>query len=80
MRFLRFLILSLSLVLVGCTTVERAAHMYSGGALKPISFQYNDGGSSDYYSFIIGADPRPDTLIFFYGGTGCPSWKSVMPG
>ncbi|MFA6051747.1 MAG: alpha/beta hydrolase [Methylobacter sp.] len=67
-------------VLFGCTTIQRTAHMYSNEASLPLSFKYKDGGSSVYYAFTIGDALQPETVIFFYGGTGCPSWKSVMPG
>ena len=54
--------------------------MYSSKVPPPQTFQYKDGDSSIYYSFTVGDAPQPDTVVFFYGGTGCPSWKSVMPG
>lgn len=54
--------------------------MYGSEALQPHSFFYTDGGSSIYYSFIVGDAAQLDTMVFFYGATGCPSWKSVMPG
>lgn len=75
------LLLALSCVsaLSGCTAIGRAAHMYGGAASPAHSFQYRDGASSVYYAFTVGAAARPDTLIFFYGATGCPSWKAVMP-
>jgi len=31
-------------------------------------------------SFAIGGNAQPDSLVFFYGGSGCRSWHSVMPG
>ncbi len=80
MRAHRLLALSLFFVLSSCTTVQRTAHMYGNEAPPPLSFQYRDGGSSIYYSFTVGDASQPDTAVFFYGGTGCPSWKSVMPG
>jgi len=67
-------------VLSGCTIVQRTAHMYSSEALSPLSFTYKDGGSSVYYAFSSGDASQAETAVFFYGGTGCPSWKSVMPG
>lgn len=79
MRVLNLLILSLVLVMSGCTTIQRTAHMYSSEAPQPLTFQYKDGGSSVYYSFDVDRASQPDTVIFFYGATGCPSWKSVMP-
>lgn len=77
---LRFVILLFALALSGCTTLERTAHMYGSEAPAPQAFQYKDGGSSVYYAFTVGDSPQPDTTVFFYGATGCPSWKSVMPG
>lgn len=79
MRVLRLFALLLAFVLSGCTTVHRAAHMYSDKAPEPLPFQYKDGGASVYYSFTIGDTLKSDTVIFLYGATGCPSWKSVMP-
>lgn len=80
MRILNLFVLSLFIALTGCTTIQRAAHMYGNEAPFPLSFQYGDGGSSIYYAFTVGGTLQPDTAIFFYGATGCPSWKSVMPG
>jgi pimeloyl-ACP methyl ester carboxylesterase len=65
--------------LPGCTTFQRTAHLYGNAAPPAHTFQYRDGGSSVYYTFTVGTAAQPDTLIFFYGATGCPSWKSVMP-
>lgn len=53
--------------------------MYGNSALAPNSFEYKDGGKSSYYSFEVGESSKADTALFFYGATGCPSWKSVMP-
>jgi pimeloyl-ACP methyl ester carboxylesterase len=70
----------LSLLLAaGCTNIQRGMHMYSSDALPPLSFNYKDGGSSIYYSFTVGEASQPETVMFFYGGSGCPSWKAVMP-
>ncbi|MBX9935531.1 MAG: S9 family peptidase [Burkholderiaceae bacterium] len=80
MRILSLFVFSLVLMLSGCTTIQRTAHMYGSEAPTPLSFQYMDGGSSIYYSFTVGDASQPDTAVFFYGATGCPSWKSVMPG
>jgi pimeloyl-ACP methyl ester carboxylesterase len=80
MRTLNLFLFSLVFALSGCTTIQRTAHMYGSEAPPPLSFQYKDGGSSIYYSFIVGNASPPDTAVFFYGATGCPSWKSVMPG
>ncbi len=80
MRTHRRLALLLVFALSSCTTIQRTAHMYGNEAPPPLSFQYRDGGSSIYYSFTVGDASQPDTAVFFYGGTGCHSWKSVMPG
>ena len=80
MRLLDSFALLAALVLSGCTVIQRTAHMYSNEAPQPLSFQYKDRGSSTYYSFVVGAASQPDTAVFFYGATGCPSWKAVMPG
>ncbi len=80
MRILSLFVFSLVFALSGCTTIQRTAHMYGSEAPSPLSFQYKDGGSSIYYSFTVGNASQPDTAVFFYGATGCPSWKSVMPG
>jgi pimeloyl-ACP methyl ester carboxylesterase len=77
---LSLFVLSLVFALSGCTTLQRTTHMYGSEAPRSLSFQYWDGASSIYYSFIVGGASQPDTVVFFYGGTGCPSWKSVMPG
>lgn len=79
MNTLRVFITALLFAVSGCTTLERTAHMYSNDAPPPQTFLYKAGGSSIYYSFTVGDEPLPDTTVFFYGGTGCPSWKSVMP-
>lgn len=80
MRILCLFILLLAFTMSGCTTLDRTAHMYGNEALPPQTFQYKGGGTSIYYSFTVGDAPQPDTAVFFYGATGCPSWKSVMPG
>lgn len=79
MRLLNLFLLSLAFALPGCTTIQRAVYMYSSEAPQPLAFQYKDGGSSTYYSFVVGNASQLDTVVFFYGATGCPSWKSVMP-
>ena len=77
-----FHLLALSLVSIvsGCTSIQRIAHMYGNEAPSALSFQYRDGGKSTYYSFNTGSAAQPNSVLFFYGATGCPSWKSVMPG
>lgn len=80
MRLLCLFVLSFTSIVSGCTTLERTAHMHGSEAPPPQTFQYKDGGSSIYYMFSVGDAPQSDTAVFFYGATGCPSWKSVMPG
>lgn len=80
MRLLNLFVLSLAFALSGCTIIQRTAHMYGNDAPQPLSFHYKDGGLSTYYSFLVGDGLQSDTVVFFYGGTGCPSWKSVMSG
>lgn len=80
MRILGLIVASLAFALCGCSTIQRNIHMYGNEAPPALFFDYKDGGSSIYYSFKIGNATQPDTVVFFYGGTGCPSWKSVMPG
>jgi pimeloyl-ACP methyl ester carboxylesterase len=80
MRTLNFILLILIIALSGCTAIQRSVHMYGSEAPPPLNFHYRDGGSSIYYAFTIGDVLPSDTVVFFYGGTGCPSWKSVMPG
>jgi len=80
MPFLRNIALSVVLVVLsGCSDIQRIAHMYSSEAPAPLSFKYNDGGSSVYYSFTVGDALQPETVIFYAGGSGCWSRKSVMP-
>ena len=66
------------MLLSGCTTFQRLSHVYSEAAPQPISYVHADGEKSIYYTFDIGREGS-DTLLFFYGGSGCASWKSVMP-
>ena len=75
------LVLAAAIVVIsGCTSIGRYAHMHSDSAPSPNTHQYQDGGTSIYYTFTTSNSGITDTLIFFYGGSGCPSWKSVMPG
>lgn len=64
----------------GCTTLQRTAHMYGPNALPAHTFRFTDGGESLYYRFAVQPGQKPRALIFFYGGSGCATWKSVMPG
>ena len=75
----KFLAGSIILIAIsGCTSFQRLTYMYSDEALRPNVHRYQDGGESIYYDFNIGSVPT-ETFIFFYGGSGCPSWKAVMP-
>lgn len=64
----------------GCATAERFVHMNSKQALEAKTFVFKDGVGGVYYDFNIGEAAKIDTFVFFYGGSGCPSWKQVMPG
>jgi len=79
MRASRLFIVSIILFLSGCTSMQRIAHMFSSNAPSPLNYTFKDGGSSIYYTFTTNETAPIDSAIFFYGGTGCPSWKSVMP-
>ncbi len=75
----RFLAGSIILIAIsGCTSFQRLTYMYSDEALRPNVHRYQDGGESIYYDFNVGSTPT-ETFIFFYGGSGCHSWKAVMP-
>jgi hypothetical protein len=80
MKITRLVVAALIFVVSGCTSIERYTHMHSDNAPSPNSYQYKDGGTSIYYTFTTRNSGVADTFIFFYGGSGCPSWKSVMPG
>lgn len=76
----KFLVGSILLTaLSGCTIFQRLTYIYSNAALKPNVHRYQDGGESIYYEFTVGGGSA-ETFIFFYGGSGCASWKSVLPG
>lgn len=81
-RFLGCRIAAVCAVLAvsGCTMLQRTAHMYSPNALPAQTFRFADGGESLYYGFETQPGQKPRALLFFYGGSGCQSWKSVMPG
>jgi pimeloyl-ACP methyl ester carboxylesterase len=74
------LLAALGGVLSGCTSLERLAYMHGAEALPAQTFPFKDGGSSLYYRFAVGDAQKARTVVFFYGGSGCPSWKAVMPG
>lgn len=81
MKIIRLVVIALAIFISGCTSIKRYAHMRSDSAPAPNTFLYQDGGTSIYYTFTTkNNNGIVDTFIFFYGGTGCPSWKSVMPG
>lgn len=80
MQILRLMALFVAVALSACTNMQRLAHVYSGQAPDSATYRYHDGGTSLYYSFTVNESSETDTLVFFYGGSGCPSWKYVMPG
>lgn len=81
-RFLGRWVLAVCTVVAisGCTTLQRTAHMYGPNALPAHTFRFADGGESLYYRFAVQPEQKPRALLFFYGGSGCATWKSVMPG
>ncbi len=46
--------------------------------IKPLPFQYSDGYEGIYYSYISGDNDKSDTLLFYIGGSGCPSYKYYL--
>lgn len=42
-------------------------------------FTYPDGEKSVYFINETDSRSTPDSIIFFYGGSGCISWKSYLP-
>lgn len=79
LRLARILCLGLATSLTGCTTLGFIGQAFGPSALPAQTFRFADGGESLYYHFDTAAQGSQDTLLFFYGGTGCPSWKYVMP-
>lgn len=66
-------------VIMGCTSPPDAPPSHGARAFNVGTFVYKDGGTSTFYSFSTGQATSADTVIFFYGGSGCPSWRTVMP-
>jgi pimeloyl-ACP methyl ester carboxylesterase len=79
MPIIKFPLLIFAFVFSGCTPMQQATRMYTGDLQAPSSFQYKEGGTSVYYTFNAGAAPSTETVVFFYGGTGCASWTLLMP-
>lgn len=81
MQALKTILYSLFMLIVlsGCTNMQRLVHGYSEQAPKPNAYKYQDGETSTYYTFTINDSSEIETFVFFYGGSGCPSWKYVMP-
>lgn len=79
MKQLRMFALCALASLSACTTLERSAHVFSPAAPSPLNFSYPGSGSALYYQFSTEVKDPVDTLVFIFGGSGCPSWKSVMP-
>lgn len=42
-------------------------------------FRFNDGGESIYYLREPTHGKNPDSIFFFYGGSGCISWRDYLP-
>lgn len=59
--------------------MQRLVHSYSAQAPKPTVYRYQDGETSIYYTFTLNDLSEVETFVFFYGGSGCASWKYVMP-
>ena len=43
------------------------------------AFQFKDGGEAIYYSIQPDHAETIETVVFFYGGSGCVSWKKYLP-
>ena len=43
------------------------------------AFQFKDGGEAIYYSIQPDLAGTIETVVFFYGGSGCVSWKNHLP-
>lgn len=66
----------------GCTSVNRLVHLYANTALPARTQLFADGGQSLYYGFKAqgrGNEHLAATQVFLVGGSGCTSWKSVLP-
>ena len=70
-------LLTMVLALAGCTSLQRAWFMTTERALPAQTFEHPDGATSLFYRFDTA--PQPDSVWFFVGGSGCHSWKAVMP-
>lgn len=73
----RMCLLTAMLALGGCTSLQRAWFMTTERALPAQTVEHRDGTVSLFYRFDTGS--QPDTVWFFVGGSGCTSWKAVMP-
>ena len=81
MYLLRFFVLSFAFAMSGCTTVVRMAHMHSGEAPAPQTFQYKDGGSGIYYSFTVGNTQKHTPVNPNVAAEGVPGFHHVKgPG
>jgi predicted esterase len=52
----------------------------TGSPVTGRTFRYADGGTAVYYQVQLGAGGPADTYVFFYGGSGCVSWRPHVPG
>lgn len=73
----RIALLAACLALAGCTSIQRAWFMTTERALPAQTFEHGDGATSLYYRFDTAR--QPTSVWFFVGGSGCHSWKAVMP-
>lgn len=80
MSIVKLLMLSSALIFTGCSHVEHLSQGLGDQALEAKVAEYKDRGTGVYYDFLTQpAVSQPDTYVFFYGSTGCGSWKYLMP-
>ena len=69
-KIVKFAVATFIIYISGCTSIERYTHMHSEKAPKPNIYQYQDGGTSVFYSFKTTNENIPDTYVFFLGAQG----------
>ena len=72
---MRIYILLLSLA-ISCIAIPAGAQTHP---IERQLFEFNDGGESIYYMVELDRASNPDSIIFFYGGSGCISWRDYLP-
>ena len=75
MDFMRLVTLLFLGAASGLCMVANAAEIQAESKL----FKYADGYESIYFTVDSNQAVEPDSIIFFYGGSGCVSWKSYLP-